>query len=201
MGARSEALPQPSRPKVKRLIFVSLIWIPTFKVCYNFMRVFREFAHNGLCLLICLLKEIGSVQAKSHRLHYFSFFHCGFSNVSSSRLPERMHSHIGCICLAFLHCAFSNVSSNCLLEKRQRHIGCICLTFLRCAFWNVSSKRLPEKRQSHIGCICLTFLHFDFSNVSSNCLHEKLHNHIVCFKTKVFNVCIGKAWASSSCVH
>ena len=77
----------------------------------------------------------------------------------------------------------------------QSHIGCICLTFLRCAFWNVSSKRLPEKRQSHIGCICLTFLHFDFSNVSSNCLHEKLHNHIVCFKTKVFNVCIGKAWA------
>ena len=59
----------------------------------------------------------------------------------------------------------------------------------------MSSKRLPEKRQSHIGCICLTFLHFDFSNVSSNCLHEKLHNHIVCFKTKVFNVCIGKAWA------
>ena len=31
-------------------------------------------------------------------------------------LNERMHSHIGCICLTFLHCAFSNVYSNRLNE-------------------------------------------------------------------------------------
>ena len=35
-----------------------------------------------------------------------------FLNVTSMHLDRRMHSHIGCICLAFLHCVFSNVSSN-----------------------------------------------------------------------------------------
>ena len=35
-----------------------------------------------------------------------------FSNFSSNRFPERMHSHIGCICLSFLHCVSSDVSSN-----------------------------------------------------------------------------------------
>ena len=32
--------------------------------------------------------------------------------MSSNGLPEKRHSHIGCICLTFLHCEFSNVSSN-----------------------------------------------------------------------------------------
>ena len=106
-----------------------------------------------------------------------------------------MSQCIGFICWTFLHCVFSNVSSNVVPEKRHSHIVCIGLTFLHCEFSYVSSNCLPQKRHSHIGCICLFFLHFNFSNVSSNCLHEKLHNHIVCFKTKVFNVCIGKAWA------
>ena len=52
---------------------------------------------------------------------------------------EKMHSHIGGICLTFLHCEFSNVSSGCLPENRQSHIGCIWLTFLHCAFSNVQS--------------------------------------------------------------
>ena len=34
----------------------------------------------------------------------------------------------------FLHCALSNVSSNCLPEKMQSHIGCICLAFLHLCF-------------------------------------------------------------------
>ena len=37
-----------------------------------------------------------------------------------------MHSRIGCICLAFLHCGFSNVSSNGLPERMQNHTGSIC---------------------------------------------------------------------------
>ena len=82
-----------------------------------------------------------------------------FSNVSSNCLPERMHNHIGCICLTFLHCVFSNVSIKNMDQSRQCHIGCICLTFLHCAFLNVSSNGLHEKMQSHIGCICLIFLH------------------------------------------
>ena len=51
-----------------------------------------------------------------------------FSNVSSKRFHERMHNHIGCICLAFLQCGFSNDSSNCLPERRHSHTGRICFT-------------------------------------------------------------------------
>ena len=54
---------------------------------------------------------------------------------------------------------FSNVSSTCLPEKKQSRIGCIYATFLHCAFSNVSSNRLHEKRHSGIGCICMTFPH------------------------------------------
>ena len=34
-------------------------------------------------------------------------FFLAFSYVSPDFLPDKMHSHIGCICLAFLHCVFS----------------------------------------------------------------------------------------------
>ena len=57
-------------------------------------------------------------------------FHCAFWNVSSNRLPDKRHSHIGCICLSFLHCGFSYVSSNRLRDMMHTHIGCICLIFL-----------------------------------------------------------------------
>ena len=49
------------------------------------------------------------VNISLHWLH----LHCGFSSVSSNFLSQRMHSHIGCICLIFLHCVFSNDSSYC----------------------------------------------------------------------------------------
>ena len=98
--------------------------------------------------------------------------------MSSNCLPEKRHSHIGCICLTFLQSALSNVSSNCLPGRMQSHIGCICLTFLHCAFSNVSSNGLPEKRQSRIDCICLTFLQCAFSNVPSNCLSGRMQSHI-----------------------
>ena len=39
------------------------------------------------------------------------FLHHVFSNVSSDFMPERMHSHIGCIYWTFLHCVISNVPS------------------------------------------------------------------------------------------
>ena len=77
-----------------------------------------------------------------------------FSNVFSNCLPERMHNHIGRICLNFLHCVFSNVSIKNFDQRRQSHIGCICLTFLHCAFLNVSSKHQLKKMQSYIGCNC-----------------------------------------------
>ena len=128
----------------------------------------RMLSHNRctclspVCVFMCLLKWPTWTNAEAHWLHLFDFFHCVFSNVSSKRLHERMHSHIGYICLAFLHCAFSNVSSNCLHQKRHSRIGCICLTFLHCSFSNVASNGLHKKKHSHIDCICLTFLHCIF---------------------------------------
>ena len=84
---------------------------------------------SPLCVIKCLLKALAWEDVKSHWLHFFTFLHCVFSNVSSNRLPEQKQSHIGCICLTFLHCAFSNVFSNRLPEKRHNHNGCICLTW------------------------------------------------------------------------
>ena len=55
--------------------------------------------------------------------HWLPFPQCVFSIVSSNRLSERMHSHIGCICLALLHCVFSNVSSNRLHKTMHSHIA------------------------------------------------------------------------------
>ena len=42
------------------------------------------------------------------------------------------------ICLTFPRCGFSNVSSNCLPQRMHNHIGCIYFTFHHYAFWNVS---------------------------------------------------------------
>ena len=101
-----------------------------------------------------------------------TFLYSALSNVSSKRLPEKMHSHIDCICSIFHHCAFSNVSSNCVREKWHSHTGYICLTFCHCAFLNVSSNGLHENMQSNIGCISLTFLHCVLKSKSSS---PKMH--------------------------
>ena len=45
-----------------------------------------------------------------------------------------MHICNGCICLVFLHCAFSNVSSNRLPEKMHSRIGCIHMTYISVRF-------------------------------------------------------------------
>ena len=67
---------------------------------------------------------------------------CVCSNVSSNRLPERRHIHIGCIYSFLGHCVLSNVCSKRLYKRKQSRTGCICLTFLQCAFSNGSSKCL-----------------------------------------------------------
>ena len=110
----------------------------------------------------------------THWFHLFSFVLCAFSNVSWNGLSERMHTCIGCICLAFHHCVFSNGPSKCLHVKIYNHTNRICVTFPHCAFSNVSSNCLSVRIYSHIGCICLTFLHCGLSNVTSNCLHVRL---------------------------
>ena len=48
-------------------------------------------------------------QGGRHNHHCLIFLQCAFSNVSSTRLPEIMHNHTGCICLTFLHCVFQCV--------------------------------------------------------------------------------------------
>ena len=65
-------------------------------------------------------------------------FYGAFPNVPSNCVPERMQTHIGCICIIFVHCAPSNVSSHCLQQMMQNHTGCICLTFLHCAVSSMS---------------------------------------------------------------
>ena len=115
------------------------------------MKFVYLFLSNTFVMHICILFSV-------HRL-----FTCASSYVSSNRLPEWMHSHIGCICLTFLQCEFSCVSSNDLPEMIHSHTGCICWTFLQCVFSCVSSNDLPEMMHSHNGCICWTF--------SSVCFH------------------------------
>ena len=123
------------------------IWLHLHNVSSNVSAMYLDqIMHNPTGCIICL-----------------AFLHCGFSN----GLPERMHSHIGCICLVFLRYVFSNVSSNCLHQRMRIHIGCICLTFLHCGFSNVPSNCLHLRMQNHTGCICLALLHLGFSNVSS----------------------------------
>ena len=71
------------------------------------------FYFSPLCVFKCLLKLSAFEDAKSQCNIgcIFSPLHCVFSNVASNHLPEKRHSHIGCICLTFLHCVFSNVPS------------------------------------------------------------------------------------------
>ena len=106
------------------------------------------------------------------------FLHCAFSNVSSNRLPEKMHSHIGCICLTFLHCVFSNVFSKLLHRRMQSHIGCIYLTFLHCVSSNVASNDCPR------GCK-ITFIACDglFSTV-----HFQMFPQIACNRRGIFTL-------------
>ena len=81
----------------------------------------------SLCVFKCVLKLLASEDAKLHWLHFFTFLHCVFLNVSSNWQPERMPNHIGCIFWIFLHCVPSNVASNRLPVRMHHYIGCICV--------------------------------------------------------------------------
>ena len=60
--------------------------------------------------------EIGSCELAKMRFHIshicLAFLRCVFSNESSKRLQNRMHSHTGCICLTFPHCALTTNKHN-----------------------------------------------------------------------------------------
>ena len=128
--------------------------------------------------------------------------------MSSNGLPERMNSHIGCICLTFLHCAFSNVSSNRLHQRMHSHIGCICLTFLQCAFSNVPSNCLPGRMQSHIGYISVKgkgIVTLPMSLVALcvfkrilKMLLGRMHNHIACICLAFIHCAF--SYVSSNCL-
>ena len=72
-----------------------------------------------------------------------------------------------------------------MVEKMHCHIGCICLVFIHYAFSNVSSDNLPKRMYNYIGCTCLAFLHYAFSNEISNCLLERKQS--VDFKLQIQN--------------
>ena len=112
-----------------------------------------------------------------------------FSNVSSTRLNEKIYNHTDCICVTFLCCAFSYVSSICLPEKRHNHTGCICLVFLQCVFSNVSSN--PMLRGCIVTSIAFVWL---FPICIFKCWLKELGSHtgkftLVAFAWLFFTVC------------
>ena len=72
-----------------------------------------------LCVLSNLFSKCQSHRKQSHICCIFTFLHCAFSSVSLNCLPEKSHSHIGCICLTLLHCALTNVSSSPQLARKD----------------------------------------------------------------------------------
>ena len=140
------------------------------------------FGFSPLCVFKCVLK----LPAQKRPSHIGCIFLLLSTVHFLNGVPERILSHISCICLAFLHGVCSNASSKHFHKKLHNHIDCICLTlfdFLHCVFANVSSY---VRMQSHTGCNYLTSSFCAFSNVSSNCLPESRHIHLafssLCFK-------------------
>ena len=149
-----------------------------------------------LCLFICFHKSSDSEAAESQWLHLIDYLLCAYSNVSSNAMHKRMHTHIGCICMAFLPCVFSNATSNGVFWKLHKHRDGICLAFLHCVFSNASSNLLPERMHVHTCYICMIFLRCVFSNVSSKRLREEMHSYTgcifstVCFHMRLHSACI-----------
>ena len=133
----------------------------------------------------------------------FSSLHFRFSNVPSSYIRKRKHTHISCTCLAFLYCVLLNVSLKELLHKIQNGIGFIYLISFHCVFsickllewedaclhilhlfnfslWTISSNCLPKCMFDHTGDIGLTSFHCVFSNEFKNCPNEKIWNYTGC---------------------
>ena len=137
--------------KITLVAFVSLFSMVDFQMPPQF-----NYPQGGIVTLVDFsplwvfkwnLNVLGPEHTKSHWLHLLdfsplwilklfklfmdiclAFLHWVVSNVSSNRLPERMHSHIGCNCWAFLHCVSSNVSSKCWHKHLYSYIDCICST-------------------------------------------------------------------------
>ena len=152
-------------------------FIPRFMYVFNYKDTPVAFFYfSPLCVFKCFLKS----PTRDERMHNhigcicLTFLHRVFWNVSLNGMPEKMHSCIGRTCVVFLCCVFSNGPLNSLLQKMHSNIGHICLTFLQCVFSNVSSKLPPKRMQSHTGCICLTFLCYVLSYVPPKRLSESM---------------------------
>ena len=137
-----------------------------------------------------VLKFLAWRDAKRHWLPLYDFSpEC----VSSNRLPELMHNHIGYIRTIFLQHWFSFVSSNHQPELLHSHIDCICPIGCTCEIFLHSAHfqmfcQIPnwciitifiqrgfsfvaELMYSHIDCICSICLHSVISYVSSKDLN------------------------------
>ena len=106
-------------------------WTNSFEYLYlHLKRVYNSAWEDIYCFVLLELPSAEKAVA--------NFYLCVLSNLFSKCQSHRKQSHI-CCSFTFLHCAFSSVSLNCLPEKSHSHIGCICLTLLHCALTNVSS--------------------------------------------------------------
>ena len=142
---------------------------------YVFSNVFANFPPKKMQSWLHLINDL-------YGFSPLCVFKCFFkwSTRESARVHWKMHSQIGCVCLAFPHCVFSNVPSKRWHKKKHSHIDCSCLTLLHGVFSNASSNYMPQRISNYSGCICLVFLHEKFSNVSSNPLLKMSCSHIGC---------------------
>ena len=92
--------------------------------------------NSGLCFFMSPQRTWVRAGKVTFARVYLAFHHCALSYVSSKRLPEKMQSHICCICLVFLQCVLSNASPKLLLKLMHICKGNICWVFLQCVSLN-----------------------------------------------------------------
>ena len=149
---------------------------PALENVWRTVKLFNSFDINfhrtGFHNFYVVIQRVCKKLVQFHWLHFFTFLLCAFSNVSSNRLPERMQSHIGCICLTFLRCGFSNVSSNRLPQRMHNHTGCICLSFLHCTMSPLSTRNCFKSSKVRPISNCW-FCHLIYKKICLNVLESK----------------------------
>ena len=120
---------------------------------------------------------------------YSTFLNCVSSDVSSNGLPQRVHAHIGCICLTFLHCVFSVVF---IVWSR----GCkVTLVAFVCLFPCVYFQMCPQRTKIRAGVFTLVALVWLFFTVCFQmCLQMTFAHshwlHLFVFSPQCFFKCV-----------
>ena len=106
--------PQTTCKRGCKFTFITFVW--PFSVVFPIYACFQS-----TCIEVALVQLFSTV--------------CFQMSLQTACLPQRMKTHIGCICVICLHCAFLNVPLKNMTENIQSCIGCIYMAFLQCAFF------------------------------------------------------------------